>query len=292
MTEILEKDRDRLLTELSAAASAEKAVGILEKETDKLLLTYNERAESDSEREAAAHIMQAVRLSLPLIDTAGRSKVWEHGKHDEKAPKKISVTVVLIIIAGLALCAFGLIPIAMIAMNNTDAASRTDLVSRMISSVLGIAALFLAGTLSGRPKDNVKKEYHVELHIDADKVYRNFRTVILSVDQSLEEVRLREAQDKREQAGTIDGRPATTPEIELFSDLLAAMYSRDPDYALEKIADIKYYLHRQQIEIVDYSEETKHFFDMMPGTSAGTIRPALVADGVLMKKGLASTGGR
>jgi hypothetical protein len=28
----------------------------------------------------------------------------------------------------------------------------------------------------------------------------------------------------------------------------------------------------------------------MPGVKKGTIRPALVADGILMKKGLASTG--
>ena len=96
--------------------------------------------------------------------------------------------------------------------------------------------------------------------------------------------------EKREQAGNIDGRPAMTPEIELFSDLIAASYSGDPEYALEKLDEIKYYLHRQQIEVVDYSEKTAQYFDLMPGTNAGTIRPALVADGALLKKGLASTG--
>ena len=61
-------------------------------------------------------------------------------------------------------------------------------------------------------------------------------------------------------------------------------------YALEKIDDIKYYLHKQQIEVVDYSKDTAQYFDLMPGTQSGTIRPALVADGVLLKKGLAQTG--
>ena len=69
--------------------------------------------------------------------------------------------------------------------------------------------------------------------VDADRLYRYYRTVILSVDQSLDEVRSAEEYSKREQAGNIDGRPATTPEIELFSDLLAASYSEDPEYALE-----------------------------------------------------------
>ena len=49
-------------------------------------------------------------------------------------------------------------------------------------------------------------------------------------------------------------------------------------------------LHRQQIEVVDYSEENARYFDLMPGASAGTIRPALIADGSLLKKGLASKG--
>ena len=106
----------------------------------------------------------------------------------------------------------------------------------------------------------------------------------------LEEIAAHERWSKREQAGNIDGRPATTPELELFSDLLAAAYSGDPEYALEKIEAIKYYLHKQQIEVVDYSEETAQYFDLMPGTAAGTIRPAMVANGGLLRKGLASTG--
>ena len=96
--------------------------------------------------------------------------------------------------------------------------------------------------------------------------------------------------DKRDEAGQIDGHQASSSELDLFSDLLAAAYSQDPEYALEKIEEIKYYLHRQQIEVVDYSENTAQFFDMMPGLHAGTIRPAMVADGKLLRKGVASSG--
>ena len=92
------------------------------------------------------------------------------------------------------------------------------------------------------------------------------------------------------EAGEIDGKPATSSEIDLFSDLLAAAYSKDAEYALEKINDVKYFLHKQQIEVVDYSDATKQYFDLMPGKQVTTIRPAMVADGKLLKKGLASTG--
>ena len=47
---------------------------------------------------------------------------------------------------------------------------------------------------------------------------------------------------------------------------------------------------RQQIEVVDYSKENEKYFDLMPGSKAATIRPAMVAQGGLLKKGLASTG--
>ena len=289
MTDILEKDKDRLLTEMTAAGSAEKAVGILEKESDKILLTYNERCDSDAERDAAAHLMQAVRLSLHLIDTTGKTKVWESGAAKEGSGK-ISAGVILMLVGGLVLCAFGLIPIVMYCAQHVNGSARTDLIIRCAATFIGIATLFMAGSSYGRPKDKTNKEYHVEIHPDANRIYRDFRTMIISVDQSLEEVRAAEAQSKKDLAGTIDGRKATTPELELFSDLLAASYSGDPEYALEKIDAIKYYLHTQQIEVVDYSDETQNFFDLMPGNRYGTIRPALVADGMLLKKGLASKG--
>ena len=88
VTELLEKDKDKLLTELAEAKTAEKAIRVLENETDKLLLRHNENSTSDREREAAAHMMQAVRLALPLIDSAGRTKVWERETKGDRAAGK------------------------------------------------------------------------------------------------------------------------------------------------------------------------------------------------------------
>ena len=290
ITELLEKDKDRLLTEISAAGSSEKAISILEKETDKLLLTHNDAASSDAQRNAAAHMMQAVRLSLPFIDSLGKTEVFERESTGPAKAKK-SIAVILLIAAGLLLLVYGLLPLVLLGINSASTtADRNDLIARGIAIVMGAAALFLAGSMQGKPSVSKKKTYHVEQKVDADRIYRNYRTIMISVDQSLDEVRLQEMQDKKDQAGKIEGRDASAAEIELFSDLLAASYSGDPEYALEKIASIKYYLHQQQIEAVDYSEDTAQFFDLMPGSSAGTIRPALVADGRLLKKGLASKG--
>ena len=291
MTDLLEKDRDSLITELAAAGTADKAVRVLENEMDKLLLRHNEQCESDRERESAAYMMQAVRLSLPLIDSNGAVKVWERGGGpvDEGGSFKISFLVLFIL--GLALCVFGFGPMFFNSYIAAEPNVRNDVILHGSATVVGLVCLYFSGYMYSRPKQSGrKKEHQVEIRIDADKIYRNFRTAILSIDQSLEEISAAERWNKRDQAGSIDGRTVTSSELDLFSDLLAAAYSGDPEYALEKIEQIKYFLHKQQIEVVDYGSETAKYFDLMPGAKAATIRPALVAQGGLLRKGLASTG--
>ena len=292
MTEILEKDKENLLNEIAGAGTAEKAIPVLEKELDKLLLMHNEDAGSDAERHTAAHIMQAVRLSLPMIDSIGYTRVWERGKgrNAEEEGSGVSVTSILMLLGGLVLTAYGLIPLVMIGLEQTKPEEMTTFIVRCVSMLMGLIFLYLSGSVYGKPKGRTKKEYQVDMRVDADRIFRNLRSVMISVDQSLEEVRLGEKQSRREQAGLIEGRTVSPSELELFSDLLAAAYSGDADYALEKLDAIKYYLHQQQIEVVDYSQDTKDWFDLMPGTRKGTIRPAMVANGALLKKGLASDG--
>ena len=292
MTDLLEKDRENILTSITQAGTAAKAVTILENETDKLLLKFNDQCDSDREREAAAHMMQAVRLSVPMIDSAGKTKVWERGSDDsaKKEKGKVRIPFVLLTIASVLLVAYGLVPLVVASLINAGEQYRTQLIVRCCFVIGGMIMGFFAGAMQRKKEKQAAKEHQVEIRPDADKIFRNYRAAIYSVDQSLEEISAAERWSKREKAGEIDGRKATTPEIELFSDLMAASYSGDPEYALEKIEEIKYYLHRQQIEVVDYSEATAQYFDLMPGNRAGTIRPALVADGQILKKGLASTG--
>ena len=52
LIELLEKDKQNLLTELAASKTAERAVTALENELDKLLLMYNEHCSSERERDA------------------------------------------------------------------------------------------------------------------------------------------------------------------------------------------------------------------------------------------------
>lgn len=293
LIELLEKNKENLLTEIASAKKADKAIRILENELDRLLITYNESCRSEREQDAAARMLQAVRLSLPLIDSSGETKVWE-SEGAGAGKSRINPLGFIFIAAALVLCGFGLVPliIASGAAESAGEAGKDPDLLRIIGLELGgLAAAVVAGLLLRRPaRKEEKRSRHVETSIDAGKIYRSFRNAILSVDQNLDEIRSQERWNSRSEAGTIDGREISSSELDLFSDLLAAAYSGDPEYALEKIENIKYFLHRQQIEAVDYSSETAQYFDMMPGQFAGTIRPALVADGSLLRKGIASAG--
>ena len=289
LIELLEKDKENLLTELSASKTAERAIRVLENELDKLLLLYNENCSSERERDAAAYMMQAVRLSLPLIDSNGETKVWETG-YVNSSKTRFSFLSIILIAAAVVLCGLALFPLISYAVN---AGSKVDYLKTIGMVLLGLVSAVAAGLMlrSPGPKEP-RRSQRVETHVDAGKVYRSFRNAILSVDQNLDEIRAMQRWDKRDEAGNIDGHPVSSSELDIFSDLVAAAYSRDPEYALEKIEEIRYYLHKQQIEVVDFSEETAKFFDLMPGQRAGTIRPALVADGSLLRKGIASAGAK
>ena len=63
------------------------------------------------------------------------------------------------------------------------------------------------------------------------------------------------------------------------------------------IAGNRYYLHCKHVEVTDHDAAssgdaggTENWFDLIPAYETGTLRPALVSEGKLLKKGLASLG--
>ena len=104
-------------------------------------------------------------------------------------------------------------------------------------------------------------------------------------------------------------------ELDLMGQLLEDAYGRRAadETAAELLSQLKFYLHKKQIDVVDFEDrmtygqreasgqsasgedlsidrDRRSWFDMIPAYAAGTIRPALVRDGKLLKKGLASEG--
>ena len=93
MTEFLEKDKDRLIADLSAAGDPVRAQ----------LIRYNEQCEDEKLQEAAGYMIGIARMALTLTDCIGDVKIWEQ-KKDSAGDRRLKLTGLslgLLILGGL-----------------------------------------------------------------------------------------------------------------------------------------------------------------------------------------------
>ena len=281
----LEQDRERFLASLTQAGTPEKVIPLIESEYDRLLYQYNEQCSDDYERRCAAMMLQTARMSASLSDCLGEIKIWEQGgKLISGETKKVRPMAVILLLVGILLPAAAVVAI-----------SGTDLVLEKVFALplaavgffAGLACLFLAG-LFFRRKTNAsysEKQMKAEPHIDAEKVFRSMRAVLLVADRNITDA-LSARRLEMEQQGQDSGENKT--DLSFYSDLLEASLAKDGEYALDQVSKVPFYLHQKGIEVMEFSEENRAWFDVIPGEQRMTIRPALVKDGKLLKKGIVS----
>ena len=298
---IFEQSRERLTSAVSGTDTV-SAIRILTAELDRILYTFNDQEENDRVREAAGSMIQVAKAACALVDSAGEATVYGRTEYGKAAPVKgkLPKPALLLLILGLIAAAVTLVGIQLLA--GAAAAGSADwqsagLPPRWVLAgvpLLAMAALFFAGLLFRRRKAGGKETLYAETKLDADKVCSRLLSMILVMDKCLEDIRNAARQEEKnrlkEQAAAMD--PA---ELELLSRLLEDAYARKgtDEQAEEEIAQIRFYLHRKSVDVVDWTGDKpgqSGWFDMMPAFSGGTLRPALIADGVLLKKGLASAG--
>ena len=309
---IFEQDRERLMSALSGADPV-SAVRGMNAELDRILYTFNDQEENAGVREAAGSMMLVAKAACSLVDSCGEPKIYGRTEYGKTAPGKGKLPKggLLLLVLGLIAAAVTVAGVQLLASSAASGSAgwqSAGLPPRWILAgvpLLAVAAAFFAGRLLRRGKDPAKETLHAETTIDASLVYTRLLSVILVMDKRLEEVRSAARQEEKErlkeQASAMD--PA---ELELLSRLLEDAYGRrgEDGQAEEEISQIGFYLHRKGIDVVDWSGDAaglgaaagggtagqSAWFDMMPAFSGGTIRPALIADGKLLKKGMASAG--
>ena len=297
---IFEQNREHLLSAVRDADAA-SAIRALNAELDRILYIFNDQEENARVREAAGSMMQTAKAACTLVDSAGETKIYGRTEYGRDAPAKgkLSRLCLALLIIGLIGAVITVVGVQLLA--SSAAAGSADwqsagLPPRYILALvplLTFAAFFLAGLRLRRGKRASKEALHTETKIDADLVYSHLLSVILVMDKCLEDVRSSAKQEERdrlkEQVSALD-----PTELELLSQLLEDAYGRrgEDEQADEEISRIRFYLHRKNIDVVDWTGEGEGsgWFDMMPAFQGGTIRPALIADGRLLKKGMASAG--
>ncbi len=290
LLELLEKDKDKVLSDLVSAALPERAVKVLESELDRLLYQYNEAAQSDRLRTSAAAMTETAKVSLAYLTSMGEPKIWErYEDEDPSAPTKKPVPVLawIFLVVGLAL------PFAALVLAAQVPDGTFNFVGSPVTFALtgaGVILMFIAGILMHRkpiPKKQTKVR-QTEIAVDSEKTWRALRAVVLSMDRNLEQAASDEKWEQREKAETQGTALLPAPEVDFFADLLEAAYSKDGEFALERLGDVKFFLHKNGVEALEWSAENDEMFDRLPAAQSGTIRPALVSEGRLLKKGLAA----
>ena len=300
---LFEQERERLIPALSGAEPV-SAVRTMNAALDRILYAFNDQEENDRVREAADGMLQAAKAACSLADCAGETTIYGRTEYGKTAPArgKASKWGLLLLVLGLAGAAAAVLGAQFLASSAAGLPPRWVLAG---VPLLTAVALFFAGMLLRRGKEAPKETLHAETKIDPTLAYNRLLSVILVIDKRLEEVRSSARQEEKarlkEQASALDGA-----ELELLSRLLEDAYGRrgEDELAEEEISQIRFYLHRKNVEVVDWDGDAagqsgaeegaraagSGWFDMIPAFSGGTIRPALAADGKLLKKGMASAG--
>lgn len=276
--ELLEKDKARLIGRLENAQNPEQAARECEDELGRILLEYNENATSDRVSEAAYYSMQTAKSAISLVDSTGEIRAYERtisvGTDKKNYWIPLAGGVGITTAGGLALA---LLPEALTPVG-------------FIVLAAGFVATFIAGIRFGQRRDVPRVRDQVfETRVDGKKIYSNLLRMMTVIDRNLEDIRGREMQEAP--ATVTKTEKAGAEELELLSGILESAYVRRGEADAEDIiSNIKFYLHRQGIEVVEFEATTEQWFNKMPSRGRGTLRPALVKDGTALIRGIAQGG--
>lgn len=312
MIDYLEKDRENVMNGLRTASTPAEAQKILEKETDRLLLQYNEECTSVRMRDAAAGMVQALRSSVPLLDTMGEPRVWRRdGGNGNTAAGKSGGGNLSHILLGVGIV-LTVAAFAVPALSAGGTAAMGALLKGILLPIAGGGCMYFAGKTSatdtkigigstqntGYGSGDIPAQ-RIEITIDPEKLWSSLRGAVMVIDRNLEIAGEEEKYERqKELSAAIGAKGITAEEIELFSGLLEMADADSPQMA----ADIRYYLHKKDVDVLSWSAQNAAWFEMLPSMPGSkptsrpdssdedavvTIRPALAQDGRLLKKGTA-----
>ena len=312
MIDYLEKDRDNVMSGLRTASTPADAQKILEKETDRLLLQYNEDCTSVRMRDAAAVMVQALRSSVPLLDTMGEPRVWHRdGGSGNAAGSRSGGRNLSHILLGIGIV-LTVAAFAVPALTAGGTAAVGALMKGILLPIAGGGCMYFAGKSSAAdtrigigsaqntgPGSAGVPAQRIEITIDPEKLWSSLRGAVMVIDRNLEIAGEEEKYEwQKELSAAVGAKGISAEEIELFSGLLEMADADSPQMA----ADIRYYLHKKDVDVLSWSAQNAAWFEMLPSMpgripasksdssledTVMTIRPALAQNGRLLKKGTA-----
>ena len=286
---LLDEDREMVLANLARDKALPAAQATMEKAVDRVMYRYVEACGDETLRRGAQDILQAMKNTLPLMDAVGQAQTW---KRQAETPGKgglnLGALTLVLLLAGLALVLASVVGV-LIAGQLVGALA---FVKALLPAALGCGALFWAGARASRPPkkrsgDGVE-DVRTEYLVDGEKAYHCLRGAMLQADGQLERLRAEHAAAEQHNGGAAPAGNLDARALELFAELLESANAAGDANARESASAIRFYLHGAGVDAMDYEPGREGWFEFLPAAKPGTMRPALVSEGRLLKKGLAS----
>ena len=286
---MLDEDRETVLGNLARDRSLPAAQATLEKAVDRVMYRYVEACKDESLRLSAQIILQSIRNTLPLVDAVGEARSWKREAEASRTGKRRMDAVTFSLMAAGAVLVLGAVLGVMI---GGRLGGLLAFVKALLPAALGGGALFWAGARSakpgkGRAKDNAE-DVRTEFLVDCEKAFHCLRGALLQADGQLDRIREDAALDDQRRAEATPAGGLDAAALELFSELLESSYAAGNESARESVSAMRFYLHNAGVDVTDYEPGRESWFEFLPASRPGTMRPALISNGRLLKKGLAS----
>ena len=316
--ELLEQDKEKLISRLSQADTADQAIKVMEEELNHILyrcgdLLEGNRAAAEASTQIALPGLAALisfdvaKSALSLTDGNGEIQIVQKtplsssGGSADSRTARFMASPLFLSIGGIGLDMAG----ALLLLTSSGNA-----LSALLHAA-GLAAIGCGGWFlyrAGRQKSaslpaaslTRGPEVSVQVKPDPEKLYHHLKNLLTVIDHTIEETAQREAllpgavsrsaaeggpESGAFQTAVLSSVPdLTDDEIVLFSGLLEQCYALGEDLgAHEMISEIRYHLHRHGIGLADYDPAQENasaaWFDQMPAGKTQTLRPALVRSG-------------
>ena len=300
------RNEDAIRSRLEASDDASRIRAVLDDLLGRMLIEVNESESDPFLQESAAAVTAAARSCLDLMDVYGEIRYYRGGsgstgagtdpglpgnslRRDHKTGR---ILFWVFFIAGIVLlCA------AVFSGSFFKPAAMT-LPAAFVLAAAGGVLLFFAGRQQMRSDalSSVRAAVPVAVPTyDKDRIWRSFRRICLTMDRSLSELRASrealtsggtEAENSEGTGGAISDQEDL---LMLLAGQLEALYSKDGEYALDELSQVRHYLHRHQVELSEDWQTHREWFEFVPTQPDMLLRPAMLqADsGRLLRKGLA-----
>lgn len=290
LVELLEAEKTPLMSKLAEDRSPGAAQEALQRTLDRVTYRYVEECPDERLSASVQAMMTALKAALPLLGSVNDANDWRRTAAGGAA-RKLTRPALAMLIAGAVLIAGSVLGLY---FTSGRVGALPGFVRAVVPAALGGGLVFLAGLKAGRPPKALGQEAEVrrEFLVGSEDAWHALHGAMVAADGELDALRERMAVEAVEEQSASGTGPLAAPEAELLANLLEGAYARPGDEdAAEAISEIRYYLHLKGVDMVDYAPERAHWFELLPASQAGTLRPALTRDGRLLKKGLASAAG-